>query len=1017
MILRALTAWLLVAGLAFAQVRVGGIIYDVDLQGIPDVKVALPEYQLEAYSDSLGVFTIYSTASTQIQKNAAVTETPIDYSAYRIYVPNGARRLLPIKEIANLPDGIYYLVPGRFYAAKQRIVVLDGRIAPNGAQLPIGNKSVQQLQKVLEATPLTVTKPGVVDTSILISDINSTSSLQINTTVPSNTSNTEVFATPIVGRTSQTSSFTDSRDGNVYRTVEVGGLTWMAENLRFDTLNNLGSRCPGNLTANCAKYGRLYDWSTVMSLPRTFLKQKWDGEANGHRGLCPEGWRVPSNADWEKLEAAMGMNAAQIDSINWRGAGFGAQLKAKDASWLGGSNLDTYEWAAKPAGYYNGSRGGTPGSVTYFWSGSEQDSVAIRVRGLLLSKTGINNMSFRKDWMFSLRCVTQGSGVWVEPSSSSQGVSSSSGSDDSDSIDANTFVDPRDNHRYPFAIIGNQTWMTSNLHYAPASITGHWCVVGGESKCEEYGRYYTQPTAMTVCPTGWRLPSEQDFLNLESTLGFTQAQLDSSYWRGSPHAGKLKADTSTWQSGLHANESRFSAMPNGFWNTPENRFKNLGTGAFYWSATTPDTQSARARVILTGNNAIFAFAYPQTLGFSVRCIRNDSLDGDGNLILPITPGAGYVIWEKWMHFRGNGLDKVPWNSLPNDTGRLTSLETPDSFDDRFGLRIRGYITAPENGPYTFRIETDGVADLWISTSTNPAAKQLLLDSEGKTSLPVTLERGKRYYFETRYKEAWTNDHFSIDWTTPKDPTPTPVPGEWLSPYTPLAISASVCASITPTAHDTAWPAYCSENTGNCGTFIDERNCQEYRWTQIGTQKWMAENLNIGTKVDGSLDQIDNTAIEKYCYNNLDSMCTVYGGLYQWHEAMGLDDSCTIPNCKEQTIDYHVGICPTNWRIPNYDNWNNLIDVISSEVAGLNVKKLDIWNSVENFNDSHGFSAVPSGERNLTIPFSFINNRAFYWGLHSQTSENNNWLLQRLVNTISSRKSTDGKYAFSLRCIQ
>ena len=80
----------------------------------------------------------------------------------------------------------------------------------------------------------------------------------------------------------------------------------------------------------------------------------------------------------------------------------------------------------------------------------------------------------------------------------------------------------------------------------------------------------------------------------------------------------------------------------------------------------------------------------------------------------------------------------------------------------------------------------------------------------------------------------------------------------------------------------------------------------YNTIQIGTQCWLKENLDIGTKIAGSLNQTDNSIIEKYCYGDLDANCTTYGGLYQWNEAM---QYVTTVNTQ--------GICPTGWHIPQY----------------------------------------------------------------------------------------------------
>ena len=67
--------------------------------------------------------------------------------------------------------------------------------------------------------------------------------------------------------------------------------------------------------------------------------------------------------------------------------------------------------------------------------------------------------------------------------------------------------------------------------------------------------------------------------------------------------------------------------------------------------------------------------------------------------------------------------------------------------------------------------------------------------------------------------------------------------------------------------------------------VDLRDSQSYNTVEIGTQCWMAENLNIGTRIDGSRKQTDNAILEKYCYGDNEANCDIYGGLYQWNEMM------------------------------------------------------------------------------------------------------------------------------------
>ena len=105
-----------------------------------------------------------------------------------------------------------------------------------------------------------------------------------------------------------------------------------------------------------------------------------------------------------------------------------------------------------------------------------------------------------------------------------------------------------------------------------------------------------------------------------------------------------------------------------------------------------------------------------------------------------------------------------------------------------------------------------------------------------------------------------------------------------------------------------------------GSFTDPRDGKVYKTVTINDRLWMAENLNIGTMINASTGgdnqdgyQRDNNKIEKFCYKNKTENCNIYGGLYQWDEAMGFSED-------EKT----VGICPPGWHLPSTDEWRELM---------------------------------------------------------------------------------------------
>ena len=177
--------------------------------------------------------------------------------------------------------------------------------------------------------------------------------------------------------TSCSESLTDSRDGQSYDVVKIGGLTWMAENLNFETA---GSFCPEGDSRNCKRLGRLYSWAEAKS-------------------VCPDGWRLPTKEDFDALVAAQSSSQSRA----------GAMLKAKDGWFKKGNGTDDFGFNALPAGY-RGADGKFDGigGYAYFWSATEdpenRESNAFYLF-LSFSSDVASINAFAKEDYRSVRCV------------------------------------------------------------------------------------------------------------------------------------------------------------------------------------------------------------------------------------------------------------------------------------------------------------------------------------------------------------------------------------------------------------------------------------------------------------------------------------------------------------------------------------------------------------------------------------------------------------------------------------
>ncbi len=216
-----------------------------------------------------------------------------------------------------------------------------------------------------------------------------------------------------------------------------------------------------------------------------------------------------------------------------------------------------------------------------------------------------------------------------------------------------------DNYGYESVLIGDQCWLAENLrnsHYSngdsistnlseiewqsyPAE--GRMTVYGDEEACQdyspdinacdpvqslaEYGRlynWYAVTDSRNVCPEGWHVPSDDEWMVMEQALGMTASAADSLGWRGVDQGHQLKSafgwSPDAFDDGNGSNAAGFNALPGGIRYSYE-FYGTAGSSGWWWS-TTGSFQQARYRRMNYDQAGIWRDSSAPFNGFSVRCI-------------------------------------------------------------------------------------------------------------------------------------------------------------------------------------------------------------------------------------------------------------------------------------------------------------------------------------------------------------------------------------------------------------
>jgi len=174
-----------------------------------------------------------------------------------------------------------------------------------------------------------------------------------------------------------------------------------------------------------------------------------------------------------------------------------------------------------------------------------------------------------------------------------------------DANPAGLLRDSRDNQQYETVKIGELWWMAENLNYETSNSS---CYNLQKTNCDLYGRLYTWDAAVNACPTGWHLPTDDEWKNLEMELELTPSEANLTGYRGDYLKDLL----------LPKGGSGFNLLWAGTWS---NSYINLGSQAYFWTQTLSGTK-AWHRGLSVDQRGINRQDRIATNGYSIRCVQN-----------------------------------------------------------------------------------------------------------------------------------------------------------------------------------------------------------------------------------------------------------------------------------------------------------------------------------------------------------------------------------------------------------
>jgi uncharacterized protein (TIGR02145 family) len=280
----------------------------------------------------------------------------------------------------------------------------------------------------------------------------------------------------------------------------------------------------------------------------------------------------------------------------------------------------------------------------------------------------------------------------------------------------------------------------------------------------------------------------------------------------------------------------------------------------------------------------------------------------------------------------------------------------------------------------------------VSLSANPAT--IKVNEESTLSCVATDPEG---------------DDLTIMWSSDKGTFPNGNMGQsvkWKAPDTAGSYPITATASD---GKDTAQAVINVITSSDfiCGTSTVTYSGRTYNTVLIGSQCWFKENLDVGTKINSSTNsypQTNNGIIEKYCYDNDSANCDIYGGLYEWTEAMQYSNT---PGTR--------GICPPGWHIPTHEEMQTLRSAVGDNSNAL--KAVGQGTGSGAGTNTSGFSALLAGFRSTNIFFSNLGFSVDFWSSTERNATDAYHLGLYYYGSNIDLNFNNKNFGFSVRCVK